>query len=271
MERLARALCVGGGLIILVLAAGYAFQWPWAIATWPWPDGRLSYLFVASIQAAIAAAMLWIGLSGEWGSLPAGALNLLVMNGGLAVFMLGRAGQPGQGHLLYYGLGCGLLAVGCLALFVGSMRLPLPANRPTPRLVRLSFAMFTVILVLVGVALIRQTPQVMPWPLRPETSIVIGWIFFGDAFYFLYALLRPSVAAARAQLWSFLAYDLVLLGPFLLLLGRVAPEQATSLVIYLAVLFYSCGLAVYYLFVHPATRVVSAAESIQPVGATDPR
>ena len=87
MPRFARILLVLGGIAVLVLAAGYFFQMPWAIGTWPWPDGRLSHIFVASIQAAIAAAMLWIGLSGDWGSLAAGALNLFVILIGMSGFL----------------------------------------------------------------------------------------------------------------------------------------------------------------------------------------
>ena len=62
-----------GGLLMLILAAGYFFQQPWAIRTWLWPDSpACSYAFIAAMQAAIAAAMLWIGFSGELSVIEAG-------------------------------------------------------------------------------------------------------------------------------------------------------------------------------------------------------
>lgn len=91
-----RILLVAAGIANLVLAVGYSFQMPWTVNTWPWPDGRLSYLFVGSILAAIAAVTLWIGVSGEWEPLAAGALNLIVMMGGPRRVLLpfGRASRP---------------------------------------------------------------------------------------------------------------------------------------------------------------------------------
>jgi hypothetical protein len=154
-------------------------------------------------------------------------------------------------------VGCGLFAVFNLWLFLWSRRLPVAETQPTPRLVSISYAAFAAVLILVGGALVLKTPNVFPWPLKPETSVVFGWIFIGDAFYFLHALLRRTWQSARAQLWSFLAYDLVLIGPFLAHLAVVKPELLTSLLVYMAVLVYSGGLAIYYLFINRATRAWS--------------
>jgi hypothetical protein len=94
----------------------------------------------------------------------------------------------------------------------------------------------------------------MPWPLDPDTSVVFGWIFFGDAFYFADAVWRPHWHSARAQLWSFLGYDAVLIGPLLAHLGRVEPELRLNLIVYLLVLVYSTALGVYYLLINERTR-----------------
>jgi hypothetical protein len=67
------------GLVILVFAVGFIFQIPMATSLWPWPDGRLSYLFIGSILAAVSAAAFWIGWTGELGALPAGSLNVFVI------------------------------------------------------------------------------------------------------------------------------------------------------------------------------------------------
>jgi hypothetical protein len=80
-------------------------------------------------------------------------------------------------------------------------------------------------------------------------------IFLGDAFYFLYGLFRPRWGNALGQLLSFLAYDLVLIVPFVLLFDTVKPDRMFSLIVYTAVLIYSGGLAIYYLLINPQTRL----------------
>lgn len=264
MPRFARILLVLGGLAVLVLAAGYFFQMPWAIGTWLWPDGRLSYIFVASIQAAIAAAMLWIGLSGDWGSLAAGALNLFVMLIGMSGFLWLHSQQTGQPRLLLYAVSLGLFALANLGLFFAIHRRAAVDTERMPRLVQYSFGLFVLILLAVSGALILRSANIMPWPIKPETSVMFGWIFLGDAFYFIYALLRPYWSFARAQLWSFLAYDLVLIVPFLQHLPRVNPELFPNLMIYLIVLVYSGSLAVFFLFLYKPTQVWSATHRSAP-------
>jgi hypothetical protein len=236
-------------LISAVLAVGFGLQLAWAAALLPWDAGRLTLVFLASILASIAAGALWIMVSGEAAAIPAGALNLAVMMGGLAILMFTAVQPPAAPDLRLYGAGAAVLAVANLAVFGWLVRSPIPDNDTLPRLVRASFVVFTGVLVAVGGALILGTPGVMPWPLDRELSVLIGVIFFSDAFYFLYAVLRPVWPAARAQLWSFLVYDAVLIVPLAGHLGTVPPELRTNLLVYLAILGYSGLLAVYYLFV----------------------
>lgn len=249
-----RAALCAGGIPSLILAAGYTLQLPWAVGTWPWPDGRLSYLFIASILAAIGVAVLWIGGTDDAGALPAGALNLVVMLGGIAGYLV-ATGEAGRPAFHVYAAGAGALALGNLVLCWWGLRLPVRDHRPLPRTVRVSYVAFAAILVVVGGALLVGVRDVLPWPLRPDTAAVFGWVYVGDAFYFLYAAARPYWAQARVQLWSFLAYDLVLIGPFLGHLAAVRPEHRASLFVYLAVLVYSAGLATYYLLLDQRTRV----------------
>jgi hypothetical protein len=132
---------------------------------------------------------------------------------------------------------------------------PLERQPPTPWLVRASFWVFVLVLVIVSARLLLQHPNVIPWTITPQLSVVIGLMFLGAATYFAYGLLRPSWANAAGQLAGFLAYDVVLIGPFLKRLPTVAPEHRAGLIIYIAVVSYSGLLAIYYLFIHPATRV----------------
>ncbi len=54
---------------------------------------------------------------------------------------------------------------------------------------------------------------------------------------------------------GFLAYDVILIIPFLQRLPTISDELRVSLIIYLAVVTYSGLLAIYYLFIKPKTRI----------------
>ena len=250
--KIIRTFIFIGGLVILALAFGFIFRVPRVLSLWPWEDGRYSYLFIGSILAAVSAAALWIGWTGELGALPAGSLNVLVIALTTSIYFFNLVSQ-GRSDMLAFGLISMLMALVSYAAFVWSRRLPLTDPRPTPKLVRVSFGIFIASLFLAGGALVLRMP-IFPWDLNPDSSVVFGCIFLGDAFYFLYGLFRPRWGNAFGQLLSFLAYDLVLIVPFLLLLNTVKPGHMLGLVVYIVVLIYSGGLAVYYLLIDPQTR-----------------
>lgn len=57
-SRVMRSLFEVRGIVFLELTAGFFLQLDWAKELWPWPAGRLSYIFFSSIAAAIAAPMI---------------------------------------------------------------------------------------------------------------------------------------------------------------------------------------------------------------------
>ncbi|RJP47825.1 MAG: hypothetical protein C4583_15855 [Anaerolineaceae bacterium] len=250
--KMLRYATVLSGLVILLFAIGFIFQIQFATNLWPWQDGRYSYLFIGSILAAVSAAAIWIGWTGEFGALPAGSLNIFVIavTASVYFFQLARNGRP---ELLPFGVAGLVSAVVSGAAFLWSRRLPLSEARPTPTLVKVSFGIFVASLIFAGGALIFRLP-IFPWKLNPDSSVIFGCIFLGDAFYFLYGLFRPRWHNARGQLLSFLAYDLVLIVPFLGPIPTVESASLISLIVYVAVLVYSGALAVYYLFINPQTR-----------------
>ena len=91
-----------------------------------------------------------------------------------------------------------------------------------------------------------------------------GWMFLGAMCYFLYGLRSPVWANARGQLLGFLAYDAVLIPPFLGHFATVAPEMRLSLILYFLVVTISAALAVFMLFLHPATRFRRSAIPLAP-------
>jgi hypothetical protein len=135
-----------------------------------------------------------------------------------------------------------------------SIRIPIDTTLPMPRLVRWSFVVFIIALLIVSVQMILQVPNVIPWVITPELSVVIGWMFLGAAAYFVYSLLRPSWNNSAGQLAGFLAYDVVLIVPFLQRLPTVVPQFHAGLIVYTAVVIYSGLLGFYYLFLNKPTR-----------------
>lgn len=253
-SRVIRTLFVVGGSVFLILTAGFFFQMAWATQLWPWPAGRLSYIFLASIVAAIAAPMIWIGLSGEYAAARGGAVNLSITAAGSAVYFFLLFGRERRSELLLSGVAATIALVLNVAIYWWSSQQSIRDRRKMPRLIRVSFALFILVLVLVSGLLILQRPVVFPWPLRPEASVIFGLIFLGAASYFAVALQSPLWHSAKGQLIGFLAYDLILILPFLAHFGTVAPAHQLSLTLYVAVLAYSGTIAVYFLASNRETR-----------------
>ena len=252
---------VASGLLALALAAGFGLQLPWATPLWPLPDGRLSFIFMAAILAGSALPLLWIGLAGELAALRGYALGFSVMFGGMAATALWLYGTRGQQSLLAFGLLCAVLAVLCVLLLRWSSSVRGVDPRPMPRALRVPFWIEVGVLTLVGIALMLQLPNVLPWPLRPASSVMYGWAFLGLALYFGYALVAGTWQHTCGQLLGFLAYDLVLIVPFVRQFTGVKPEHLLGLVVATAIVISSAALAGYYLFVNPTTRMWHARPS----------
>jgi hypothetical protein len=247
-----------GGLGV-ILTVGFFWRLPWATRLWPWADSPLSYVWLASICAAIAAPIIWIALSGELGATSGGSLNLLVTAIGATVSLL-----------FFYPSGDQHSATGLVIVFVISIlilagvtwwasRLPIRDTRPMPRPIFISFIVFALLLIATATGLVLRVPTIFPWALLPETSVLFGWFFAGAAFYFAYGVARPSWHNACGQLLGFLAYDLILIVPFIGHFATVTSDHLLSLSIYVVVLIYSGGLAIYYLFLNKTTWLWTSA------------
>jgi hypothetical protein len=253
-SRPTNILFIAGGFVFLALTVGFFFQMTWATALWPWPDGRLSYIFISSIAAAIAAPLFWIGFSGEFGAARGGAVNLGVSAAGMSIHLFLLNSQNPEPRLLVTAIACAIFVLINVGLYLWSSRQPIQDPRAMPAPVKISFVIFAVVLILVGTSLVLRAPTIFPWPLKPESSVMFGLIFLGASLYFITALFSARWHGARGQLLGFLAYDLILIGPFLAHFGTVAPEHRLSLIIYTLVLVYSGSVALYYLFVNKETR-----------------
>ena len=257
MRLAARATFIVLGASATVLAIGYFTQQPWALATWPWPEGRLSNVFMASMLAAIAAALLWIGVADEGGAAAPGLLHLAVILGGMAG-VIGRLGADAHDRrLIAYAIGTGIGAGLCLALFPWARGQRVRDARDVPASLRAWFIVYIAILLASGTALVLRVPGIMPWPLKGETSTIYGFVFLAATVSFAYPLLRPRFEYAHVGLVGFLAYDAVLLPSLIAHIERVRPELLRSLSLYIAALVVSAAVSVYYLWLRRAPRIVS--------------
>lgn len=258
------------GVVGLVFTLGLFIQAPWATVLWPIPAGRLSYIFLSSILAAASVPILWIAISGELRAMLGGAINLGVTYAAFffsAILLYLREPNPALFVLAVFSLGA---AVACAAMIWYARRQPFHDSRPTPGFVRFSFALFAILLALTGGSMVLQRPDIFPWPITPESSVFFGWIFLGAMCYFLFGLVYAHWANARGQLLGFLAYDLILIVPFLQHLQTVRPDLLFNLIVYIGVLVFSGTVAVYFLFLHPTTRFRTNRKASVPAGtATD--
>jgi hypothetical protein len=180
------------------------------------------------------------------------------------------AAQPERSGTLVYAMVCSALAALALALLWTTRASDFRDTRPTPGFVRVSFAVFVIGLVLAGGGLVLRTGNIFPWPLSAEQSALYGWMFLGSACYFLYGVINPRWANAKGQLIAFLAYDVVLIVPFLKHFATVRPDLKINLILYTIVLTYSGLLAVYYLFMNRTTRLFTSP-SVDPQLVADMR
>lgn len=255
MSKIMRSLLLFICAFQLFFAIAFFFQWPLAVNIWPFEGTTpLTYIFIASIFAAAAASTLWPLYTRNDGALAGVGLDYAVILAPMAAYILWLGlvgGDPGK---IIYGVICALGALFGLWLFRWAQKLPMDTSIPMPPLVRWSFIVFVIALLFTSTRLFLGIPTV-PWPLTQELAVIVGCIFLGAAAYFIYALLRPSWANAGGQLSGFLAYDLVLIVPFLRVLPNVAPEFRTGLIVYTIVVIYSGLLAIYYLFINKPTRL----------------
>ncbi|HTT12116.1 MAG TPA: hypothetical protein VMG60_14590 [Burkholderiaceae bacterium] len=270
-ELAIRAVCLLGGGLWFALALALYNKWSWATSLWPWPDVGMSFVFLASIAAAIGAPLVWIGTTGEFAAFAGIGINTLVVNAGATVYLAlrwARWEEPVSGPIAVT-LGATALGAG---LYLWSRKIVLRDPRPMPTLVRRAFVAFAATLVAVGTALTLQAPHVFPWNLQTQDSVLFGLIFLGAATYFLHAVAHPRWSMGAPPLWSFLAYDVVLFAPYLRLLGGssdgatmadyygstggTASVNVASLSVYLAVLAASTLLALYMFLIDARTRVI---------------
>ncbi|MDL1886182.1 hypothetical protein FBR01_21405 [Anaerolineae bacterium CFX8] len=260
MIRYFRVFMLAVCAVQVVMAAAFFVQAPFAVRLWPLSyTNQMAFIFIASIFAAAAASTLWCIAAKEHAALAGIGLDYIVILVPLSVLFFQMAARTRSATATNFAIFCAVGALFGLGLFLWSRRIPARDSRPTPKFVRGAFLFFVIALLIVGGQMVLKAPNVLPWNVTTEGGIIYGWMFLGAAAYFVYGLLRPGWYNAAGQLAGFLAYDLVLIVPFLQRLPTIAPDRRWSLIIYIVVIVLSGLLAIYYLFFNPATRLWRAA------------
>jgi hypothetical protein len=256
VDRRVRALLLVVAAVQAVLAALFAFDVPAATGLWPFA-GRtpLSNTFIGSIFLAAAASTLWCLWTRSDRALAGVAVDYLAILTPFAAISFAEAAGGAGTSVALFGFVCvGGVVVGA-AMLRWSLGRPWRDPRPTPGPVRRAFVVFIVALVVVGGLLVAQAPDILPWQVTPQLSTLFGCMFLGAAAYFAYGLLEPRWENAGGQLAGFLAYDAVLIGPFLARIPTIDERLRINLVVYTAVVTLSALLAAYYLLIRPDTRL----------------
>ncbi len=247
-------------IIQLIVGIGFALQIPAFTRFWPIRyTGGLSFIFIGSIFCAAAASQLWCLYMREHGAFAGIALDYLCIFIPLAIFALQIAN--GSRTLQMTAVTFIIGAIFGAVMLVWSLRFPITDPRPQPGLVRYSFMFFIVALLFVGGSLVLKNNDILPWSISVTGGVIYGWMFIGAAAYFSYSLIRPGWINTGGQLAGFLAYDLVLIVPFLLRLPTLpseAPQYFLGQLLYTVVVVYSGLLAIYFLFISPSTRMFGA-------------
>jgi hypothetical protein len=257
MDRRIRATLTVVAAIQAVLAVLFIIQSP--LVTGPvWPfEGMtpLSWIFVGSIYLAAAAATAWCIYVDSGRALVGIALDYIAILVPFSVLTILAAVGGGGLDMTIFAVACVLGAIVGIVMLRWALRQRWRDPRPTPRPVRWSFLVFIIALLIVGGLLVLRVPGIMPWNVTPELSTLFGCMFLGAAAYFAFGFLEPRWENAGGQLAGFLAYDVVLIVPFLERLPTVPEALRPNLIVYTGVVIFSGVLAIWYLAIDPQTRV----------------
>jgi hypothetical protein len=250
MAQLFRFVTLLFCVLSAVLCVGFSTQQAWAVSGYPWPDGRLSYIWLGSIFAAYALPLGWLVWSGEQKAAWPGYVSLSLTAFGLGWLFneeMFRQQLPYLGSYAHLMLATGI-AMGTMAgiayTAVGS-----PDPRLTPLWIRYKVFVPIILIELLATALLLwRYPYVFPWPLKPATSLMMGLIFLGSGCYHSFVLLYPSWHYAKGQLLGFVGYGAVLTIPYLAHFGRVKSAHLPSLIAFFTIIVVMNGVACYALF-----------------------
>lgn len=258
MNRFLRLLLLLIGLGQLFIAVGFIIRLPQVVQLWPLPyTSNTAMLFIASFIAAGSAALLFATLTEDHSTVAGLFLAYSIVLLAVAILAFQMSTMPGNRAMRGLGIACAVGFIFSLGLFLWSQRIPWRDTRPIPRGTKVILTLVTAALLLVGGALVLKTPNILPWNMgNAAAGVIYGWMFVGAAAYCAYGILRAGWGNAAGQLLALLVYDLVLIGPFLTMLPTINEAYRLNLMVYMLVVVGTGTVAIYYLILNPATRLL---------------
>ncbi|MBL8161457.1 MAG: hypothetical protein JNJ61_05675 [Anaerolineae bacterium] len=246
MSRWFRASLLFLSLVQVLIAIACLLRLPIVDDLWPLNyTGEMSFVFLASISAAAAASTLWCVYADEPAALFGIGLDYVTIFTPVAITMFSIAARDRD--VLGFAIFCAVASLFGVGLLLYSRKRPFVDQRPMPGLLRLAFVGFVLALI-IGGSWVLFDPSVLPWSITREISALYGWFFIGAAAYFGYGMIRPRWANTAGQLAGFLAYDLILVVPFLNMLPTIPDHLRFNLLLYMSIVVISGILSAYYLF-----------------------
>ncbi|MBL8162543.1 MAG: hypothetical protein JNJ61_11195 [Anaerolineae bacterium] len=263
MNRSLRVVMFAACAFQAFFAAAFALQWPIALEIWPLPyTNQMSFIFIGSIFAAAAVSTFWCVAAREYGALAGIAVDYLAIFTPMGIFAFQLASRS-SGALAskqwLFAVACLIGVIAGAVMLWWSRRIPIRDTRSVPKVIRVTFIVLVIALIGAGGLLTTMQPNILPWTITGAGSVVYGWIFFGAAAYFAYSVVRPHWGDSIGQLLGFLAYDLVLIIPFVNLFPTIKPELRFSLYFYTGVVVFTMLLSIAYVFINPRTHIVRQA------------
>src|SRR5262249_8111061 len=186
-------------IALFVLAGGFLLKANWGTGLLPfsYASRGASFAFAASILAAAAAPTLWCAITTDFRALVGRAVVALLLPPPIAIYILLILGRKSLHMFALAAIATALIA---LVIAIRYWRYPLRDPRPTPLVVRLSFAIFVLVLAIPGARMAAGNTRVLPWDAPAEVTVIYGWAFIGASVYFVYGLIFPKWSNAIGQL-----------------------------------------------------------------------
>lgn len=247
------------GMITLFYALGIFFEISAIKQLWIWPESpSLGLAFVGSWFAAVAVALIWIGLSGHLRAIRPGALGSIVAFSGSATLLWSGYGLPGKERFLPFAILFILFSLLAIIGLILNYQHPSTYDRKVSPVIRWTFLIFSAIFLLFGLGMVLNTQGMFPAPLSVDLIRLYGWFFLGSFVYFFFGYLNPTWLNSTSQLLSLLVFDLLLIPIFLRYWSVVPVEFRLTLIVYLTFLITSALVCTYFLFIDRSTRLFNS-------------
>jgi hypothetical protein len=253
------------GLVFTAFAVGFMARTPWTLKLVPLPSGTaynndtLGLMFIASMVVAWGVSSVYIGATGKLAPAVTSAINYILVFGGTGILYLQLYFQAANPSSLTPLLTTGFVSVlvALLSIFLLWALRNEGVGDPTqmPKALRIAIGVMTLFVGMTSVSLIVFKVNLLPWGGTTVFGVVYGWLFLGTGASLLYGLVRNKWEIVASQLLAFLAYDIVLIPPFIDFFSKVQADKLPGFIMYFGFVVGSGIIAVYYLFFDARTRI----------------